>query len=99
MELTSDQLQIADLPYRGQPSLVMEALGRTRFDSLKYSALAHRMKYEQSNSLLTLDGDRDYAELVIKPRGQTPNVIARKIMYWLDTNELKVENAIRVDFP
>jgi len=97
IELTSDQLQIADLQYRGQPSLVMEALGSTRIDSMKYSALAHRLTYAQSNSLLTLDGDRDHAELVIKPRRQTPDVIAGKIMYWLDTNRLQVERAIRLD--
>ncbi|MEO2024201.1 MAG: hypothetical protein ABGX05_20415 [Pirellulaceae bacterium] len=97
IELTSDQLQIADLQYRGQPSLVMEALGRTRIDSMKYSALAHRLTYAQSNSLLTLDGDRDHAELVIKPRRQTPDVIAGKIMYWLDTNRLQVENAVRLN--
>ncbi|MCP3696420.1 MAG: hypothetical protein GY917_29770 [Planctomycetaceae bacterium] len=97
IELTSDQLQIADLQYRGKPSLVMEALGSTRIDSMKYSALAHRLTYAQSNSLLTLDGDRDHAELVIKPRRQTPDVIAGKIMYWLDTNRLQVERAIRLD--
>ena len=75
----------------------MEALGSTRIDSMKYSALAHRLTYAQSNSLLTLDGDRDHAELVIKPRRQTPDVIAGKIMYWLDTNRLQVERAIRLD--
>ncbi len=98
IELVSEKLELADLQQQGQ-SLVLTAVGNTKLESQKYSALAHQLQFAQLNSLLTLEGDRLPAQLFLKPsKAGAPDAAAKKIMYWLDTNRLQVEGANFINF-
>ena len=97
IELTSDKLKLADLQQPGRPSIVLEAIGNTFIRSKKYQASAHKLSYAQSNSRLTLEGNRSGAKIWINTnnklnpnRLKTPTAWARKIEYSVDTGTLNV---------
>ena len=98
IELVSEQLELADLQQQEQ-SVVLTAVGNTRIESQKYSALAHQLQFAQLNNLLTLEGDRLPAQLFLKPsKAGAPDAAAKKLMYWLDTKHLQVEGANFINF-
>ena len=91
IELISDKLTLTDTQQKNKPSLRLEAVGNTRIKSRKYSAIAHQLTYAQSNSLLTLEGDRTAAQLRRHSnKTSEPDVVAKKILYHFDNSTVEV---------
>lgn len=97
IELRSDKLILIDTQQKNKPSILLEAVGNTRIKSQKYSAIAHRLTYAQSNSLLTLEGDRAPAKLRrFNNKTSEPDILAKKILYHFDDQSFEIVGGSRL---
>jgi hypothetical protein len=101
--LTTDHLNVVEVAGSTpeQRTFELEALGgKTSVDNSIYRAMCNRLTYDQSKDLLVLEGDnRSSARLFRQLRlGSAPSeLVARKILYWPNTNRVKVDEANMLD--
>jgi len=89
IEMTCEQLSIADITPTKTPTIVLSAMGNTYIESQQYVGLAHRITYSQAKNNLVMEGGRGTAKLWIgRNTSPTPNAAARKIIYSIGTGKI-----------
>ncbi len=97
-ELTVNQMP-ATTP-TGKPSIEMRTEGNTLVEGQAFTAKATRMTYTDAKQLLVLEGEqRTSAELWRQPKvgGRASKLVARKILYWRDSNRVEINGAKEFD--
>lgn len=83
-----------------KPAIEMRTEGNTLVEGQTFTAQATRMTYTDAKQLLVLEGeDRTHAELWRQPKvgGRTSKLVARKILYWRDSNRVEINGARELD--
>jgi len=102
MTLNCDKLTVAEMgpKIQGRRSLELKAIGNTHIEGETFEATADRISFAESKSVVVLEGtNRVNAELWHQHRigAQRDHAAARKILYYRDTNEVRVEDARFLD--
>jgi len=93
LEMTCEQLSIADITPTKTPTVVLSAIGNTYIESQQYVGLAHRITYSQAKNNLVMEGGRGTAKLWIdRNTSPTPNAAARKIIYSIGTGKIDLHS-------
>lgn len=100
--LNCDKLTVVEMGSRiqGRRSLELKALGNTHIEGEQFEANADRVSFAEAKSVVVLEGtNRVNAELWHQHRIGAPrdHAAARKIYYFRDTNEVRVEDARFLD--
>jgi hypothetical protein len=98
VELTCDQMQIAEMPgdAAGKRFIELVASGNTDVEGTDFRALATRITYSAAKEQLVLEGDgRRDAELYTTSNSGA--LKARKIHYWRRTGRVSIDNLKSVD--
>jgi lipopolysaccharide export system protein LptA len=99
--LLADRVQVAKWDKNSQrgESAEFNAVGNAHVTGINYDAEAHRISYDQANEKIVIDGGaRSDAKIRYTQSGQSkPSiVIADKITYFKDTQEVDVQHAKRI---
>ncbi|MEX0939153.1 MAG: hypothetical protein WDZ59_14930 [Pirellulales bacterium] len=92
--LDCDQLTVAQSPLQvtGRPPIELETRGNVRVEGREFLARSHRMTYDQSKDLLTLEGDGTTdAQLWRQDRNNKP-LEARAIQFWRSEPRVEVDD-------
>ena len=103
MALTCDSLTVREAPGRqaNEPGwLELETEGNTQADGMGIVARAHRLTFSEQKSLMVLEGDGVSNALICRQEkigGPQSNTTAGRILYWLSTRRVEVDNGRFID--
>jgi len=95
--LHSDEIAVYQMitPGMTEPHLELEARGNVTVEGQSHTARARRLAFDESKTLLTLEGDGDVPAELYRQEfsgGPVQKTAARRIYYWYNTKTVKVDD-------
>ncbi|MGB4727104.1 MAG: hypothetical protein WBH86_06845, partial [Thermogutta sp.] len=95
--LHSDEIAVYQMvtPGMTEPHLELEARGNVTVEGTSHTARARRLAFDESKTLLTLEGDGDVPAELYRQEftgGPVHKTAARRIYYWYNTKTIKVDD-------
>ncbi|MGQ9770076.1 MAG: hypothetical protein ACUVQG_05945 [Thermogutta sp.] len=95
--LNSDEIAVYQMmvPGTNKPHLELEARGNVTVEGQSHTARARRLAFDESKTLLTLEGDSDIPAELYRQEfsgGPVQKTAARRIYYWYSTKTIKVDD-------
>lgn len=95
--LNSDEIAVYQMvsPGMSKPHLELEARGNVTVEGQSHTARARRLAFDESKTLLTLEGDGDIPAELYRQEfsgGPVQKTAARRIYYWYSTKTVKVDD-------
>lgn len=95
--LNSDEIAVYQMmvPGTNKPHLELEARGNVTVEGQSHTARARRLAFDESKTLITLEGDGDIPAELYRQEfsgGPVQKTAARRIYYWYNTKTIKVDD-------